>query len=234
MTHKKIYKQGIYRITNPNGKSYIGQTVNYDRRLKSYYKYRCKSQGKLYNSLKKYGFDSHIFQFIEECNDHELNIRERYWQDFYNVLVDGLNLKLTESDGKSGRYSIESINKMKGPRDSMAGKNNPFYGKTHTEESLKKISIKSRGRTITSQTRKQISNTLSGVKKTKEHCKNISDALKGHAVSDETRKKKSDSMKLWHEDNIHQLQGKSHSIETKKKISESQKLRWKKIKKNEL
>lgn len=100
---------GIYKITNPKGKVYIGQTVDTDRREGVYKRLNCKGQIKLYNSLVKYGFSEHIFEIIEECNVETLNERERYWQDFYNVLKEGLNLKLTETSDRSGKMSKESI-----------------------------------------------------------------------------------------------------------------------------
>ena len=49
--------QGIYKITNPKGKIYIGQSVNIEKRFSSYKSIRnCHYQIKLFNSLKKYGF----------------------------------------------------------------------------------------------------------------------------------------------------------------------------------
>lgn len=46
---------GIYKITSPSGKIYIGQSVNIERRFLDYKKSLKKSQIKLYNSIKKYG-----------------------------------------------------------------------------------------------------------------------------------------------------------------------------------
>jgi len=69
---------GIYKITSPTNKIYIGQSTNITDRWKRYYKLNhCRNQIKLYNSLKKHGFKNHIFEIIEECNWEELNIRER-------------------------------------------------------------------------------------------------------------------------------------------------------------
>ena len=48
---KKVY---IYKITNPSGKIYIGQTINLNNRIKYYISYKCKRQALLYNSLIKY------------------------------------------------------------------------------------------------------------------------------------------------------------------------------------
>lgn len=80
---------GIYRITNPKGKIYIGQSINIKRRFNSYKKLRCKSQPKIYNSLKKYGSENHIFEIIEECNVNMLCDREIYWKLYHLNNFDG-------------------------------------------------------------------------------------------------------------------------------------------------
>ena len=104
---------GIYKITNPKGKVYIGQSVDVKSREKQYSRLdNCKQQVRLYRSLLKYGYSNHIFELVEECKIGELNTRERYWQDFYNVLEEGLNLKLTETEDRSGKLSKETIEKM--------------------------------------------------------------------------------------------------------------------------
>ena len=50
---------GIYKITNPNNRIYIGQSWNIESRLYSYKNGRCKNQRKLLNSIKKYGWENH-------------------------------------------------------------------------------------------------------------------------------------------------------------------------------
>lgn len=103
---------GIYKITNPKGKVYIGQSVDMLKRQKTYSKLDCKGQPKLYNSLVKYGFSKHVFEIVEQCTITDLNIRERYWQDFYNVLSDsGLNCTLTSTIEAKQVRSQESIRK---------------------------------------------------------------------------------------------------------------------------
>jgi hypothetical protein len=54
---------GIYKITSPSNKIYIGQSNNILYRWKyCYKKLNCKSQRHLYNSLMKYGFDNHVIR----------------------------------------------------------------------------------------------------------------------------------------------------------------------------
>ena len=75
---------GIYKITNPKGKVYIGQSVDIGRRFSRYKNLQEKdNQPKIYNSLKKYGFENHMFKIIEECSSKQLNERETYWKQYY-------------------------------------------------------------------------------------------------------------------------------------------------------
>ena len=74
---------GIYKITNPKGKVYIGQSINIVRRMKSYSKMYCKQQPKIYNSLKKYGWENHEFDVLVECKIKELNFLETLYKKFY-------------------------------------------------------------------------------------------------------------------------------------------------------
>ena len=82
---KKEIICGIYKITNPSGKIYIGESQDISLRTYYYSIVSCHKQRKLYNSLKKHGWENHIFEIIEECEFDDLLCRERYWQDFYDV-----------------------------------------------------------------------------------------------------------------------------------------------------
>lgn len=105
---------GIYKITSPSNKVYIGQSVDIFYRLYNYDTLDCKGQRKLYNSLKKYGFNNHKFEIIELCGESDLNYWERYYQDLFNVIGEnGLNCKLTGTNDKSGRLSKETKLKIK-------------------------------------------------------------------------------------------------------------------------
>jgi len=59
----------IYKITNLHGKIYVGQTDNLERRKKEYLNpNRIKGQRLIYNSINKYGWQTHIFEIIEEID----------------------------------------------------------------------------------------------------------------------------------------------------------------------
>lgn len=79
---------GIYKITSPTGKIYIGQSVNLKRRFRDYKKLtnKIKNQRKLYRSFLKHGVENHQFDIIEYCSEEELNCSERFWQDEFDVI----------------------------------------------------------------------------------------------------------------------------------------------------
>lgn len=129
---------GIYKITNPKGKIYIGQSINIEKRWKYYisesYNNRDK-QTKLFNSLRKYGPENHVFEIIEECLVEELNEKEIYWGGYYQCtdLNKGLNLREL---GKQGVWTKEAKIKLS---KSHLGKHK------HTDESKRKISESLKG-----------------------------------------------------------------------------------------
>ena len=142
---------GIYKITNPKGKVYIGQSVNIEKRFFDYspLKIKVKSQIKLYNSLNKYSPNNHVFEIIDECSINYLNEKERYWQEFYNSIEDGLNCRYTKTNDKSGYMSLESKLKMSNSR----------IGKPQTIEHKTKITNSKIGRKLSEDTKKKISDS---------------------------------------------------------------------------
>lgn len=133
---------GIYKITNPIGKIYIGQSICIEDRFNSYKKgNNLKNQIKLSRSFIKYSIESHKFEIVEECELDKLNDRERFWQDFYNVIEKGLNCKLTSSNDRSGKLSDETCKLIKAKRKLQ-------IMKPMSDETKKKISDANKGRTL--------------------------------------------------------------------------------------
>jgi len=105
---------GIYKITSPSGKIYIGQSVHIQNRFTAYRRLaNCSEQHKLFRSFLKYRVGNHIFEIIEECQLENLNTRERHWQEFYHTVQNGLNCMLTRDEHRSGKHSEETIEKMR-------------------------------------------------------------------------------------------------------------------------
>ena len=141
---------GIYKITSPTKRIYIGQSINIEKRFNHYRKmYNCKSQVRLYRSFKKHSVSSHLFEVIEECEIEKLNDKERYYQDFYNVTgLNGLNCSLTKGNNKEGKNSKQSAKKIKktaAKKGIFKGELNPFWGKKHSEETKKILREKNSG-----------------------------------------------------------------------------------------
>jgi group I intron endonuclease len=102
---------GIYKITSPSGKIYIGQSINIYKRWGRYKYLNCKNQCRLYNSLIKYGYNNHIFEIIKECNSDSLNKLEEEYVLKYNSVENGLNLRY--GGGSCGKLSKESKEKLR-------------------------------------------------------------------------------------------------------------------------
>lgn len=179
---------GIYKITSPTGKVYIGQSKDISKRFKLYFKLSnsVKTQTRLYNSLKKYGVENHQFDIIEYCSEDELNCSERFWQDEFDVLGrEGLNCILQEcgekrrvfSDeikkkiGKNSSKRIKELNPMYG----LLGENNPNFGSKRTKEQCDNISKSLAGK------RTGKNNNMYGKTHSEETKNKISKANKGRS-----------------------------------------------------
>lgn len=160
-------KSGIYRITNLiNGKIYIGRSVNLKDR-KSKHKTKI-SNTIISKAIQKYGHDNFLFEVIEYCELDKLVEREGYYFDLlqpfrenngYNILRDsgengwiGMShsivsrLKMSESKkgsipwnkGKKGvqECSDETRRLMS---ENRKGESNSFYGKKHSEETIRHL-----------------------------------------------------------------------------------------------
>ena len=157
-----MLKVGIYKITSPSGRVYVGQSINIEKRFREYLKVKnCRSQRKLYNSFKKYGVKNHKFEILEICKTYQLNKKERFYQEKFDVIKKGLNCRLTKTKSKSGRLSEETRQKMS---LSSLGSKNSFFGKKHSKKNIKKISQASKGRFKSKETRQKISESQKGEK----------------------------------------------------------------------
>jgi hypothetical protein len=124
-------KRGIYKITSPEGKVYIGLSKDIDLRW-THYKNSSSMQGNslLKESFKTLGYDNHISEIIElvnynnslteKQNNKILRERERYWINFYQSDIIGLN----QNRGGSGttKHTPESKQKIS---ESLKGKPKP-------------------------------------------------------------------------------------------------------------
>lgn len=188
---------GIYKITNPKGKIYIGQSVDIKERWNNYKRIHHNTIGpKIKNSLIKYGSHNHVLRTIEECTVEQLNEREIYWKQYY-----------LDKFGWSKMLFCELYDKGGGPK---------------SEETKQKISLANSGKKRSTEAKNKISQSkignqnLKGYKFTQEQKDKISQSKKGHPCYLDNQR----SIKI-SQANKGINKGKKHSEETKQKRSKS-------------
>lgn len=97
---------GIYKITSPTNKIYIGQSWNIEKRLNNYKTLSVSVKQKMINrSLAKYGYENHKFEIIKEinnnCSQQDLDRAEMFYIYKYKSLCFKM-LNLTNG-GKGGK-----------------------------------------------------------------------------------------------------------------------------------
>lgn len=130
----------IYKIVNAlNGRMYIGQSVNPVYRAKRHF---WKNSGcvKLRHAIEKYGRDSFNFSVLCWCADKaEANEVEELLIALGDTRVSGYNI----TPGGFG---------------TGAGKDNPFFGRVHTDTLKAKLSENKLGKPMAAATREKIAN----------------------------------------------------------------------------
>lgn len=152
---------GIYKITSPSSRAYIGQSWNIKRRWHSH---RCNSHKTMAvgHSIKKYGADAHKFEVIHELpGDIDQLTLDTYEQLYIDAYKDcGVKLFNIKGAGSSGKHSDETLQVMSEKRksyrptletklktsQSMKGMVANNKGVPHTEEHRLKISLANKGR----------------------------------------------------------------------------------------
>lgn len=126
---------GIYKITSPTKKVYVGQSINIKKRWENYKSGYCKSQTKLYNSFCKYGTKNHRFEIIQECNPFELDDLEKYYIQSHQCFNSKYGLNLLSA--ASGKQIISDETRQKQSKARCG-----FKVSDATKEKLRKIRLK--------------------------------------------------------------------------------------------
>jgi group I intron endonuclease len=159
-----------------DGKVYIGQTAQtLWRRRRAHENLSAKPSTYFHRALAKHGFGNFSWEIVDTCETKEaLHAREQYWIDHCACMAPG-GYNSAEG-GKGGAYleshkqrisaalkgrtvSAETRQKqsqmrkgVKMPRSAIekfkarTGEKNPFFGRTHAEETRRVIGEKSKGR----------------------------------------------------------------------------------------
>ena len=99
---------GIYMIKNMiNGKVYIGQAVNIERRWNEHISELNGNRHfnqHLQRAWNKYGANNFIFSVIEKCSENNLTKREQYWINYYGGIDNNNNYNFREASS-SGTFN---------------------------------------------------------------------------------------------------------------------------------
>jgi group I intron endonuclease len=199
---------GIYKITSPSGKIYIGQSIDIMNRIHKYKTSRCITQPIILKSILKYGWDNHLFEIVCECKKEELNELERYYQDKFDCIgKNGMNCMLTTTSTKSGKARAETIAKLTG-RKLPESTREKMRNRKLSEETREKISQSLTGRKVSEETKRKISEANKGKKRTQEYVEKMKQRIIPEHVKDMLRTN---------------MKGKKHSEETLEKLRIAQK-----------
>lgn len=165
----------IYKAICPNGKYYIGQTIQvFSERIRCHEKdsFRYKNI-KFYNALRKYGFENFKWEIVEDNIPSEfLNIKECEYIQIFNSYRNGYNSTLggdfqpmnnplivekVANSNRGKKRSIETRKKIseskigiyagdKNPMFGRRGEKHPSFGKSISQEQKNKISLANKGR----------------------------------------------------------------------------------------
>lgn len=105
---------GVYKITSPSNRIYIGSSICIEDRFCYYKNNNLKNQWLLKRSFEKYGVEKHNFEILEICEPDKRLIREYFWGNYYQSLSDfgGLNLKLPKINDLPNSISTLTRNKL--------------------------------------------------------------------------------------------------------------------------
>lgn len=137
---------GIYSITSPTGRTYIGKSMDILKRWQEYYKLTnsIRQQTKIYNSLKKYSPSCHNFEILEKCDISEIDDREIYYIHKLNTVNDGLNCRVNGKNKQTSSMTRRKISNKKigGKRPDLSIRNSlfpPCVGRTGEKHPLSKL-----------------------------------------------------------------------------------------------
>lgn len=179
--------KGVYCLTFPNGKRYVGISLySIEDRFKHYKNLNCKKQSRLFNALKKYGPENVEFNIILQSNDKTKVLKVE------NQLISIYNLT-----SKKYGYNILS-----------GGSHIPFHSDKEKLSKIHKERIRNKRDTFSEEWRRKISEANTGRTLTEKHKRKISEANKNKIITDKTRNKMSISAKNRKKDT--RKTGKSH------------------------
>ena len=111
---------GIYSITSPSGKKYVGSGQDIGKRW-DWHRHRLRAYKHHSSSLQrawtKYGESNFVFEILEICDRSILNEREQHWIDILGTVgPHGYNCQPTAGNARGFKHSEETKQKMRDGR----------------------------------------------------------------------------------------------------------------------
>lgn len=188
---------GIYAIQHMNGKAYIGSSMNVDARWKAHVHVLGKgnhSASRLQELWNADGRNAFTFIVLLHCDRNDLAFCEQWQIDALGreMLLNGTMTVQSPSLDPDVAAKISAKRKgMPMPHLAESNRKHPrFKGRTHTAESLAKMSQARLGKRFgphSEITKERIAAALRGKPLTAERRANISKSRKGKPLSDATR-----------------------------------------------
>lgn len=192
----------VYKHIFPNGKCYIGITSrDPEKRWKANGRGYTKDQPRIYNAIKKYGWDNVIHEILyTNLSESEAKQKEIELIQLFQSNNDQYGYNIDNGGNGPGKISDETREKLRRANT----------GKKASEETKEKLRQSHLGKKQNEKTIQKRSRAMMGFKHTSEAKRKIGDAHKGKGLTDEHKNKLSESHK-----------GKHLSDEAKKKMSQN-------------
>jgi len=175
---------GVYSITSPSGKRYIGSTKRFDRRWKVHL-YRLKRRihhcEPLQHAYEKYGEIGLVFEILLVCEFKDLLFYEQLILDNlkpeYNVRITaGSALGMVQSLESNLKRSVALKGRSHSPeRRAVIGRGG--LGRKQSEETKLKRSISMTGQKRSNESRARMSASMKGISKSFEHRVKLAESL---------------------------------------------------------
>lgn len=193
-------KSGIYIYCNLiNGKKYVGQSVNINKRIKEHFRDSEIEDVKyvIHKAIKKHSIENFYIIKIKYPKEM-LNSMEKYYIELFNTFK-GVGYNCTSGGDSDFNITEETRKKIS---EANMGCKNSFYGKHHSEETKQILRDSQTGTTHSNETKLKMSNSHKGKIFSVEWCMNIGNAQRGEKSptfgipkTPEMKKRISDTMK---------------------------------------
>ena len=172
---------GIYKITSPSNRVYIGKSIDCERRLRGYANRNAKiSQRKLFYSIQKYGWSAHRFEIICEAPPAILSALEIFAIALYKATDKNRGLNLTF--GGEGGIPTEESRRLR---------SEVMTGRVFSDEHRQKL----RDRMFTEETRQRMSESAKVKDFSASHRESMRKAQLGRKHPDAVKKKIGDGQR---------------------------------------